>query len=225
MYRTRELNKNIAKSYLSVGDPYRDPHIIEGKSDRHKSKQFQTVPPKDTSDGGGYFDKKTYSSDPLQDGVAYLKTQPAADRKAGFGTKDASRRDEFMSHVRTEQYRETLAREEHISQKGIQGHPDEDDGGEHGEGEGDKHQFPEGLKETKFLYDIGRTQATEFNQKSHRDTFYTLRTGNSQFRRNNGHFVLSSESVGVGAHKVQNNGTHARNACTKQFYDHSHLHS
>ncbi|CAK4085149.1 unnamed protein product [Aphanomyces euteiches] len=227
MYRTRELNKNIAKSYLSVGDPYRDPHIIEGKSDRHKSKQFQTVPPKDTCDGSGYFEKKTYSSDPLQDGVMYLKTQPPSDRKAGFGTKDASRRDEFMSHVRTEQYRETLAREEHISQKGIQKQKTLQENGDDDPDELDlheKHHFPEGLKETKFLYDIGRSQTTEFNQKSHRDTFYTLRTGNSQFRRNNGHFVLSSEAVGVGAHKVQNDGTHARNACTKQFYDHSHLH-
>ncbi|KDO28378.1 hypothetical protein SPRG_06617 [Saprolegnia parasitica CBS 223.65] len=225
MYRSKELNKNIAKSYLSVGDPYRDPHIIEGKSDRHKSKQFQTAPAKDTCDGKGYFERKIYASDPLVDGVMYLKTQPPETRKAGFGTKDASRRDEFMSHVRTEQYRETLHREDTIAQTGIAKHrathPDEEDE----DAIDAKHQFPEGLKETKFLYDIGRTQVTEFNQKSHRDTFYTLRTGNSQFRRNNGHFVLSSESVGVGASQVGNNGTHARNACTKQFYDHSHLHT
>lgn len=30
MYKTKELNKNIAKSYLTIGDPYRDPHVIEG---------------------------------------------------------------------------------------------------------------------------------------------------------------------------------------------------
>ncbi len=164
----------------------------------------------------------------------YLKTQPPGTRKSGFGTKDASRRDEFMSHVRAEQYRETLAREEHLQQLQVQsqkrkaGEENVDAADETQHQEKQHHHFPEGLTETKFLYDIGRTQVTEFNQKSHRDTFYTLRAGNSKFRRNNGHFVLSSETIGVGAHKVKVNGTNdqaARTACTKQFYDHSHLHT
>lgn len=32
MYSTKVLNKNIAQSYLTIGDPYRDPHLIEGKT-------------------------------------------------------------------------------------------------------------------------------------------------------------------------------------------------
>jgi hypothetical protein len=30
MYTTKVLNKNLVQSYLTIGDPYRDPHLIEG---------------------------------------------------------------------------------------------------------------------------------------------------------------------------------------------------
>jgi hypothetical protein len=222
MYTTKVLNKNIAGSYLTIGDPYRDPHLIDGKNGRHKGKQLMTVPAKNTCNGVGYFDKKTYSSDPLQDKTMYLKTEPMDKRKSGFGSKDASRRDEFMSHVRTEQYRETLVKEMEIvdKQKDAQG----DAGFEELEALNAQHKFPEGLSETKHLYDIGRTQTTEFNQKSHRDTFYTMRVGNSQYKRNNGPFMLTSELIGQGADDVSNNRPTPKGASTKQFYDRSHLH-
>lgn len=182
-----------------------------------------TVPAKNTCNGGGFFDKKTYSSDPLQDNTMYVKTQPIDQRKSGFGSKDASRRDEFMSHIRTEQYRETLTKEMDIvdKQKALQG-----DNGHFEELEelNKNRKFPDGLEETKYLYDIGRTQNTEFNQKSHRDTFYTMRIGNSQYKRNNGPFMLTSEAIGVGAEDVSNNRPTPKGASTRQFYDRSHLH-
>ncbi|TMW68717.1 hypothetical protein Poli38472_006185 [Pythium oligandrum] len=223
MYTTKVLNKNIAGSYLTIGDPYRDPHLIDGKGPRHKGKQMTTIPAKNTCNGIGYFEKKTYSSDPLQDTTMYLKTQPMDKRKSGFGSKDASRREEFMSHVRTEQYRETLTKEMEIVDKQKKALSEE---GRFEELEALEEQrtFPEGLTETKFLYDIGRTQNTEFNQKSHRDTFYTMRTGNSQYKRNNGPFMLTSESIGIGADDVSNNRPTPKGASTKQFYDRSHLH-
>lgn len=40
--------------------------------------------------------------------AGYLKTQPLDKRKSGFGTRDASRRDEFTNHLAVEQYRERL---------------------------------------------------------------------------------------------------------------------
>lgn len=222
MYSTKVLNKNIVPSYLTIGDPYRDPHMIEGTNSRHKGKQLQANPPKNTCDGSGYFHKKTYASDPLQDKTMYLTTQPIDQRKAGFGSKDASRRDEFMSHVRTEQYRETLDTEMRILEKQKKNEPA-------GQFEAldelnRARTFPEGLQETKYLYDIGRSQNTEFNQKSHRDTFYTMRVGNSQYKRNNGPFMLSSEAVGLGADDVSGNKPTPKGASTKQFFDHSHLH-
>lgn len=223
MYSTKVLNKNIAQSYLTIGDPYRDPHLIEGKNSRHKGKQILTVPGKNTCNGLGYFEKKSYASDPLQDNTAYLKSQPMDTRKAGFGSKDASRRDEFMSHIRTEQYRETLHTEIKILDKQKQTDPP-------GLSEAldlvtQSRPFPEGLHETKHLYDIGRSQNTEFNQKSHRDTFYTMRAGNSQYKRNNGPFMLTSESIGLGADDVTENRPTPKGASTRQFYDHSHLHT
>lgn len=40
--------------------------------------------------------------------AAFLKTQPLAERKLGFGTRDAFKTSEFTNTVRTEQYREQL---------------------------------------------------------------------------------------------------------------------
>ncbi|GLD95019.1 hypothetical protein PINS_up003644 [Pythium insidiosum] len=184
---------------------------------------MMTVPAKNTCNGVGYFEKKTYSSDPLQDNTMYLKLQPMDKRKAGFGSKDASRRDEFMSHVRTEQYRETLDKEMEIVEKQKKTQANEQSFEELEELE-KQRKFPEGLPETRFLYDIGRSQTTEFNQKCHRERFYTMRTGNSQYKRNNGPFTLTSESFGVGAEDVSNNRPTPKGASTKQFYDRSHLH-
>lgn len=184
---------------------------------------MMTVPAKNTCNGSGFFDKKTYSSDPLKDNTMYLTTQPIETRKKGFGSKDAKRRDEFMSHIRTEQYRETLETELRLHEKqrrvreelGVQESPIL---------EQSKHTFPQGLVETKFLYDIGRSQVTEFDQKSHRDRFYTIRSNESTHKRNNGPFMLTSEMIGLGAEDVVGNRPNPKNASTKQFYDHSHLH-
>lgn len=192
------------------------------KNARHKGKQFVTQPSKDVCNGAGYFHKKTYTSDPLLDNTMYSKSQPADSRKLGFGTHDAHRRDEFMSHIRTEQYRETLTREMQIIE---QQKKEEDDEDEFANDSNASKPFPKGLTKTTYLYDIGRNNVTEFNKKSHRDRFYTMRTGNCQYERDNGHFVLSSQSIGDGVHSAEYKPVNTRSATTKQFYDHSHLHT
>jgi hypothetical protein len=48
---------------------------------------------------------------PWVETVKYLESQPENDRKNGFGSKDARRRDEFTNTTRTEQYREMLRKE------------------------------------------------------------------------------------------------------------------
>lgn len=51
--------------------------LTADKLPRHKGKQFQTVPPKKTSDGGGYFSKFTYTKgEDYVDRISYLKKQP-----------------------------------------------------------------------------------------------------------------------------------------------------
>ena len=47
----------------------------------------------------------------------YTKTQPAESRKLGFGSHNAKCRDEFMSHIRTEQYRAQLKSETKTTEK------------------------------------------------------------------------------------------------------------
>lgn len=152
----------------------------------------------------------------------YLKTQPVDKRKLGFGTRDAHRRDEFMSHIRTEQYRETLTREMELVEQQTNLESNEDELKDMDMNI--QREFPKGLKETKYLFDIGRTNVTPFNQKSHRDTFYSMQKGNSPYVRDNGHFVLSSQSIGSGAESVEYKPPKPKMASTRQFYDKSHLH-
>ncbi len=41
--------------------------------------------------------------------TGYLKTQPLESRKNAFGSHNCSNRDEFMRHIRTEQYRAQIS--------------------------------------------------------------------------------------------------------------------
>ena len=49
------------------------------------------------------------------DRTMYLKTQPPADRKKGFGSSDARRRDEFTLDIETEKWRERIGKEVNVS--------------------------------------------------------------------------------------------------------------
>ncbi|KAF1779623.1 Protein of unknown function DUF4586 [Phytophthora cactorum] len=207
MYSTKVLNKNIAQSYLTIGDPYRDPHLIESKNSRHKGKQILTVPAKNTCNGSGYFEKKSYvGSAPGQHSVPQVAADGCA--QVWFRLQGCKSTRRFMSHIRTEQYRETLHTEMKILDKQKQNDPpglfDALDS------LNQSHHFPEGLQETKHLYDIGRSQTTEFNQNT---------------QRNNGPFMLTSEAIGLGADDVTGNRPTPKGASTRQFYDHSHLHT
>ena len=74
--------------------------------------------------GNGYFGNMgkpfMYMPDKYVEQLPYAKTQPYDTRKLGFGTHDASKRDEFTDRVRTEQYRDLLKREKRILQRNEQ---------------------------------------------------------------------------------------------------------
>jgi len=211
MYSTKNLNKNIIKeSYTTIGDPY------SGKPrplpDRFKGKQLQTKPSLNTSGGVGFFSKKSYETDgPILDTTNYKKTQPQDNRKKGFGSNDASRRDEFTNTISTEQYREGLKREVKLEQSNLS----------------DSITLLEtqlgGKKpaKKKHLYDIGRKQETEFNPKSHRDTFYHR----DQEGRDVGPYNLSSANVGEGTSdpSAVSKPMYGHVKKTKEFFDKSHL--
>lgn len=101
----------------------------------------------------------------------YLTSQPLDKRQKGFGSKDASRRDEFTSSVRTEQYRQSIRTE-----LGVLKHTSELNNND--ELERAKTAPPKmllsasGTLRRECLYDIGRTKVTEFDPKAIKDRFY-----------------------------------------------------
>jgi hypothetical protein len=220
LYRTKKAtaDKPTPLSYTSIGDPYND--IKSKPRAAYRGKQLQTNPPKNTSGGVGYFAKMTYTADRYSDTMTYLKSQPLERRKMGFGSKDASKRDEFTTTTRTEQYREQLKFETLTKPTAAKEAWGEDTQKE--------NTFPAGLKETKFLYDIGRSQETAFDPKSSRDTFYNALMCKSRQRadRRTGGQFLSSLDYGDGVLDLDHGECkpqHGHHKATKQFFDHSHL--
>jgi hypothetical protein len=212
MYSTKVVNKNVTNmGYITINDQYTGkPRALP---DRFKGKQLQTKPPLDTSGGVGFFSKKSYQSDgPIQDTTNYKKTQPQEGRKKAFGSNDASRRDEFSNTVSTEQYREALVRESKNRDNNL------GDSIKELEMELDSNS----KKVSKHLFDVGRKQVTEFNPKSHRDTFYNI---SSNKERNVGPYNLTSSSMGACASDPESvqkpEFGHVRK--TKEFFDKSHL--
>jgi len=218
MYKTRRHHKNILPKdmgYITVGDPYKANNKEMPKGSRHKGVQFKTNPPRNTCNGLGYFGVMDHKSPgPPQDKTNYLKSAPLEKRKLGFGSRNAPRRDEFASTVITEQYREGLRAEQRMEKKKLE---------KSGE---DVSALVEAGAETvnprkpvKHLYDIGRKQVTEFDQKSSRDRYFTNRGD-----RHLGNAVISSASVGDGVETaLEATGEHRRVRMTKTFFDKSHL--
>lgn len=221
LYRSHKPNKNVMSntSYITIGDKYNDSIL---KKSNHRSayagKQLITNPPKNTSGGVGFFTRSTYTSDNYSDKTTYLKTQPVDNRRLGFGTHDAARRDEFTTHIRTEQYREQLKFEALTKPAG---------GGEEGEAPAPR-TFPKGLKECKHLYDIGRNIETEFDPKSSRDTFYNRLMCKSRDRApmRTGGYYRSSADIGAGVEELDHGDCKPQfghHKATKAFFDNSHL--
>lgn len=124
----------------------------------------------------------------------YLSTQPLDKRAKGFGSRDASRRDEFTSAVRTEQYRQSI-RKEMQTFSNTKEIPDD---------ELDRAQSAppamllsaSGTLRRETLYDIGRTKVTEFDPKSTKDRFYKPSPNRD---RRLGHFQPTSTVIGQAA--------------------------
>lgn len=221
IYTIKTQNKNLNTcSNISIGDPYQDPHRRSKVNSRFTGKQLLSNPPKNTSGNVGFFEKYSYSSNAYIDRTQFLKGQPFDRRKLGFGSHDAARRDEFTTTVRTEQYRQQLATEaKSYDAKKTGSQPDAEPAPE-------EKGFPANLKETKYLYDIGRSQFTDFDPKSSRDTFYNALTCKSRTRppRRTGGYWLSSAETGAGVAEMEmEKPTHGHIKTTKNFYDRSHL--
>jgi hypothetical protein len=236
MYTTKCQNKNnINTSYISIGDKYNDPAKRNVPSSRFKGTQFRTNPAKNTSGGIGYFTKFDYSAgNTYKDTLGFMKEQPIDQRKLGFGSHDASKRGEFTTTIRTEQYREQLVSEATKVVKLPSDLTDQDGDGDVDEldlmirNQKEARKLPGTLKTAKHLYDIGRSQETEFDPKCKVDTYYNALACKSRVR----------EDRVLGSHRTSNNDfgggvagkdmseykpKHGRISTTSQFYDRGSL--
>lgn len=232
-YTTKHYNGKNSKNYIGVGDPWgRKLHVRPA----HKGKQFQTNPSK-FGQTQGYFNKMAYQTSPYHDNKAYLKTQPLADRKNGFSSHDARRRDEFTMDIRARQWREKLKTEQDFAKKNIlsKTRPSTTPAA---------YQDPAALEQltrqryrekyadqpelfqtqvTYNLYDIGRTSVTEFNNKSAKDTFYDLHSVAKLGIRRPHTVSTSYETYGNFDVYPTVKPKHGSTTVTKSFYDLGHL--
>lgn len=139
----------------------------------------------------GNFGKLTYASSLYKEVNTYISTQPLDKRKRGFGTKDASRRDEFTSSIRTEQYRQGIRKEMSILKA-----PSEPVCIERSNTAPPMLLSESGTLRRETLYDIGRTKVTEFNPRSSRDRFYN---SNSSKEKKLGPYRPASFAIGDSA--------------------------
>jgi hypothetical protein len=166
------------------------------------------------------------------EGTRYAATQPLDQRKKGFGTKDAKKRDEFSNAVRTEQYRETIRKEAELLSKGSEKMQENLNKilAERGTLNKSAPVFDRTLNSdsVEFSYDsqvpqfdIGRTRVTTFNPKTIKDNYYHFNTNRE---KRFGNVKPSSCDVGDSAwdivYKPPANGGKSE---TKNFFDKSHL--
>lgn len=220
MYSTKLVNKSIVEGnkYITVGDPYHDPLANMFRQDKKGEKNFK-VPRRPMNAENGNFGKTTYAPSAFKESNMYLTTQPLDQRKKGFGSKDAHKRDEFTSAIRTEQYRQSI-RTENQMMKASQKLDDD--------------QFPRaqtappamllsasGTWRRETLYDIGRSKVTEFDPKASRDRFYK-RTMDKE--RHTGPYRPTSTIIGESAWNTEYKPpSHGAASLVKNFFDNSHI--
>eukprot|EP01039_Chlorochromonas_danica_P000572 gene572-616_t len=244
MYSTKLVNKSMVagNAYITVGDPYADPKANPFRAGKKGEKltPFQVkMVPQNAEDG--HFAKKTYVPEGYKESIKYITTQPLDNRKRGFGSKDASRRDEFSNNIRTEQYRETLIKEKLLAES-----PEEIKEkltkllSERAAADSDLAASMTGstrrtLRESGrrslsasssgriHQYDIGRSQVTPFDPKSSRDTYYKFDSDYDKFV--GGLTKPVSYDIGQSAwdtnYKPPSFGGRSE---VKNFFDKSHLH-
>ena len=216
MYSDKFIHKKIqceGGRYITIGDPYKD--TDKAVPERWKKKQL-SVPCNPENAGGGYFGLMgrpfIYVPDRYAAQVPYAKSQPFEQRRLGFGSHDASKRDEFTHRIRADQYRELLKRDKRLLvQPQIPPILEKDD-------EAYELRKKAGLEEPKHLYDIGKTRETPFNPKVSRDAFYDGR----MTRR--GPYRTASQDVGDHSFSsIKQEERFGKNHSTNAFYSKGHI--
>lgn len=181
MYSTKLVHKGLVQdnAYITVGDPFKDQQANPFRQPKKGEKaptpfQVKMIP---QNAENGHFAKVTYHPEGYKETNKYITTQPLESRKNGFGTKDASRRDEFSNNIRTEQYRESIRKENELMNQNKDA----------------LNARIQNLLATRAMetstrpattggsfsynnrcaqFDIGRNRITQFDPKSIKDTYY-----------------------------------------------------
>ena len=138
------------------------------------------------------------------DRTTYLKTQPPADRKRGFYSSDASRRDEFTLDIETQKWRERISTEMQFAERFAKRREDELTAEEREELErlaaaGTEPRWTHG---PEYLFDLGKEATggtTPYEMKDARDTWFSkqrVKTLNGG-KLDKGTVQLSSDAVGL----------------------------
>lgn len=223
MYSTKYINKNKVdgNAYLSVGDTYRNPvsNMFRQPKKGEKLTPFVSKLMPENAERGN-FSKITYTSAKFAEANHY---RDKVEAKPGFGTKDASKTDEFCNSIRMEQYRQVLRKEAEISKKSIEGNAEKLKdlmASRTLRGPETTSKFAEQVPQ----YDIGRTRVNEYSQKLKKDAFYRQDPrGDPKFL---GPYMPTAMDSGWDPwnyeYKPPSHGGDAANS-VKNFYDKSHL--
>jgi hypothetical protein len=178
----------------------------------------------------GNFSKIVYAAGGYKEMNKYITTQPLESRKNGFGSKDASRRDEFSNNTATEQYRESIRKENEmlnaqkdkmqarltqlLATRAISSANETAQDGPMGSTFNYSSQVAQ--------YDIGRTRVTPFDPKSIKDTYYTF--SNDRPKRYGSTSKPVSTDMGSSAWDVHYQPpAFGGKSLVKNFFDRSHL--
>ena len=170
-------------SYNSIGDPYGKK---SQKDPRFGGKQFNADFPKGGISGSlmpsALFAKKhdwLFGGEKYVDRTMYIKTQPPDQRKKGFLSSDARRRDEFTLDIEVNKWRERIGTEMMFAERSRQMQEDKMTPEERAEAERiarepPPHRWTHG---PKYLFDLGKEVTggtTPYEMKDARDTWFSM---------------------------------------------------
>lgn len=194
-------------SYITINDQYAKKAAPDP---RLKDKQFSCEFPKEGIAGARPKDalferehKWLFGGEKYVDRTNYHKTQPLENRKLGFASHDASRRDEFTLDIETQKWRERIAIEMQFAERFAKRKEEEMTPEERAEmdrllAEDSERRWTHG---PKYLFDLGKEATggtTPYEMKDARDTWYSKHRvkAENDGQQHTGGMMLSSHAYG-----------------------------
>jgi len=195
-------------SYTSIGDPYGKK---ASKDARFGGKQFTADFPHGGMAGGlpnnALFAREhtwLYGGEKYIDRTMYINTQPPDQRKKGFYSSDARRRDEFTLDIETQKWRERIGTEMIFAERARKMQEDKMTPEERAEAERVAREPPphRWTHAPKYLFDLGKEVTggtTPYEMKDARDTWFSKERVKqlNDGELDKGAYMLSSQTVGL----------------------------